>query len=98
MTDRRLDDAASIANDVELLHELEPEAARLYDRHASVAQEWFPHEYIPYRLGRDFDKEPWTPDQPRLTGAARPSADLPAPADSRGRVRSPDIAREIGAP
>ena len=56
---------------VALLNELEPEAARLYDRHAKVAQEWFPHDYIPYRLGRDFDKEPWTPDQPRLTGVAQ---------------------------
>lgn len=54
-----------------LLLELEPEAGRLYDRHVGVAQEWFPHDYIPYRLGRDFDKEPWTPDQPRLTGVAR---------------------------
>ena len=59
------------AEDVELLNELEPEAGRLYDRHAKVAQEWFPHDYIPYRLGRDFDKEPWTPDQPRLTGVAQ---------------------------
>ncbi len=56
---------------VSLLLELEPVAGRLYDRHAQVAQEWFPHEYIPYRLGRDFDKEPWTPDQPRLTGVAQ---------------------------
>src|SRR5690349_3160961 len=60
-----------LADDVALLNELEPEAARLYDRHATVAQEWFPHDYIPYRLGRDFDKEPWTPDQPRLTGVAQ---------------------------
>jgi acyl-[acyl-carrier protein] desaturase len=54
-----------------LLIELEPEVGRLYDRHVKVAQEWFPHEFIPYRLGRDFDKEPWTPDQPRLTGVAQ---------------------------
>jgi acyl-[acyl-carrier-protein] desaturase len=54
-----------------LLLTLEPEAARLYDRHLKVAQEWFPHDYIPYRLGRDYDKEPWTPDQPRLTGVAQ---------------------------
>jgi len=54
-----------------LLIELEPEAGRLYDRHASVAQEWFPHDYIPYRLGRDFEKDPWTPEQPRLTGVAQ---------------------------
>ena len=43
----------------------------MYDRHAKVAEEWFPHDYIPYRLGRDFDKEPWTPEQPRLTGIAQ---------------------------
>src|SRR5579859_7385961 len=54
-----------------LLIELEPEVGRLYDRHAKVAQEWFPHEFIPYRLGRDFEKEPWTLDQPRLTGVAQ---------------------------
>ena len=59
-----------------LLIELEPEAARLLDRHLKVAQEWFPHEYIPYRLGRDFDKEPWTPDQPRLTGVAQISFEI----------------------
>ena len=59
-----------------LLNELEPEAGRLYDRHASVAQEWFPHDYIPYRLGRDFDKEPWTPDQPRLSGVAQTAFEI----------------------
>jgi acyl-[acyl-carrier-protein] desaturase len=63
-------------DDRELLLELEPEAARLYDRHARVAQEWFPHDYIPYRLGRDFDKEPWTPDQPRLTGVAQTAFEI----------------------
>ncbi len=66
----------SLVSDRALLHELEPEAARLYDRHARVAQEWFPHDYIPYRLGRDFDKEPWTPDQPRLTGVAQTSFEV----------------------
>src|SRR5258706_11178824 len=53
-----------------LLQELEPEAGRLYDRHAKVAQEWFPHDYIPYRLGPDFDNEPLAPDPPPLTGVA----------------------------
>jgi len=59
-----------------LLLELEPEAGRLYDRHVKVAQEWFPHDFIPYRLGRDFDKEPWTPDHPRLTGVAQTSFEV----------------------
>jgi acyl-[acyl-carrier-protein] desaturase len=26
---------------------------------------------VPWRLGRDFDTEPWTADQPRLTGVAQ---------------------------
>ena len=63
-------------DDEALLLELEPEAGRLLDRHLKVAPEWFPHEYIPYRLGRDFDKEPWTPDQPRLTGPAQISFEV----------------------
>ena len=59
-----------------LLRELEPAAGRLYDRHDSMAEEWFPHDFIPYRLGRDFDKEPWTPDQPRLTGVAQTAFEI----------------------
>ncbi|MDA1061924.1 MAG: acyl-ACP desaturase [Chloroflexi bacterium] len=63
-------------DDQSLLLELEPEAGRLLDRHLAVAPEWFPHEFIPYRLGRDFDKEPWTPDQPRLSGVAQMSFEV----------------------
>jgi len=59
-----------------LLVDLEPEAARLMDRHLKIATEWFPHEFIPYSLGKDFDKEPWTPDQPRLSGVARTSFEV----------------------
>lgn len=59
----------------DLLHELEPEAERLLNRHTTVAEEWFPHDYVPYSLGRDFGTfeggEDWTPDHPRLTGVAR---------------------------
>ena len=47
----------------ELLAVLEPTAAKLYDRHMGVAKEWFPHEYVPWSRGRDFDPErPWNPD------------------------------------
>ena len=80
--ERRLDPADSLsaeealAQDRALLHELEPEVARLYDRHAKVAQDWLPHEFIPYSLGRDFDKEPWTPDQPRLSGVAQTAFEI----------------------
>jgi len=74
--DAHLSPDEALDQDRVLLRELEPEAGRLYDRHAKVAQEWFPHEYIPYRLGRDFDKEPWTPDQPRLTGVAQTAFEI----------------------
>jgi acyl-[acyl-carrier-protein] desaturase len=63
----------ALAPDVDLLHELEPVAQRLLERHLQVADEWFPHDFIPYSQGRDFDTEPWTPDQPRLDGVARTS-------------------------
>jgi acyl-[acyl-carrier-protein] desaturase len=63
----------ALAPDVDLLHELEPVAERLLERHLEVADEWFPHDFIPYSQGRDFDTEPWTPDQPRLDGVARTS-------------------------
>jgi acyl-[acyl-carrier-protein] desaturase len=59
-----------------VLHELTPEAERLLARHMDVAQDWYPHEYVPYRLGRDYDREPWTPDQPRLTGVAQTAFEI----------------------
>ncbi|MEX0659269.1 MAG: acyl-ACP desaturase [Egibacteraceae bacterium] len=62
--------------DRDLLVELEPKAAELLNRHEKVAKEWFPHEYVPWSLGRDFPAffeggDDWTPDQPRLTGVAQ---------------------------
>jgi acyl-[acyl-carrier-protein] desaturase len=38
--------------DHDLLAELEPVAERLLDRHLSMAKEWMPHQYVPWRLGR----------------------------------------------
>ncbi len=39
----------------ELLMELEPVVATELDRHLSTAKEWFPHDYVPWSEGRDFD-------------------------------------------
>ncbi len=57
--------------DRELLAELEPVADQQLRTHERIAEEWFPHDYIPYSLGRDFDTDPWTPDQSRLEGVAQ---------------------------
>ena len=62
--------------DQDLLRELEPAAEKLLDRHLSVAKEWMPHEYVPWSLGHDFDKEPWTPDQARLSEMAQIALEL----------------------
>ena len=61
-------------SDVDLLRELEPTVAANLDRHLAVAQEWLPHEWAPWSRGRDFTGEgglAWTPDQSRLSEAAR---------------------------
>jgi acyl-[acyl-carrier-protein] desaturase len=38
-----------------LLAELEPVAAGLLDRHLASSKEWFPHELVPWSVGRDFE-------------------------------------------
>jgi acyl-[acyl-carrier-protein] desaturase len=44
-------------DDVAILTELEPEAERLLNRHLESAEEWYPHEHVPWeraeRLARD---------------------------------------------
>jgi acyl-[acyl-carrier-protein] desaturase len=59
----------------DLLRELEPVVAVELDRHLSTAKEWFPHQYVPWSRGRDFDGplegEPWTPADSAISPAAR---------------------------
>jgi acyl-[acyl-carrier-protein] desaturase len=59
----------------ELLMELEPVAAAELDRHLSMAKEWFPHQYVPWSEGRDYDGpldgEPWSPEDSAIPPAVR---------------------------
>jgi acyl-[acyl-carrier-protein] desaturase len=59
----------------ELLLELEPAVAGELDRHLSVAKEWFPHEYVPWSQGRDYDGpmegDAWSPEDSKVSPAAR---------------------------
>ncbi|GAB2843413.1 acyl-ACP desaturase [Actinoallomurus bryophytorum] len=59
----------------ELLLELEPTVAGELDRHLSVAKEWFPHQYVPWSQGRDYDGpmegEAWSPEDSVVSPAAR---------------------------
>ena len=59
----------------DLVRELEPVAARELERHLSMAKEWFPHQYVPWGQGTDFDGEydgaAWAEDQSPVDGVAR---------------------------
>jgi acyl-[acyl-carrier-protein] desaturase len=61
----------------ELLIELEQVVAQNLNRHLSVAKEWFPHEYVPWSAGRNFDGvlggDPWRPDDSSMSDVARSS-------------------------
>jgi acyl-[acyl-carrier-protein] desaturase len=55
-----------------LLAELAPVAEKLYDRHDAAAKEWFPHEMVPWGLGRDFvPDEAWDPDEVPMPDGVR---------------------------
>ena len=60
---------------IELLTELEPVVGRELDRHLRAAREWFPHEYVPWSDGRNFDGvldgDAWDPSQSRVSEVAR---------------------------
>src|SRR6185295_2602983 len=60
-----------------LLRELEPVVERNLNRHLGTAKEWFPHEYVPWSEGRDFDGllggEAWDVGQSKLPEIARTS-------------------------
>src|SRR5690242_11783735 len=61
----------------ELLRQLEPVVEANLNRHLSQATEWFPHEYVPWSEGRDYDGvlggEAWQPGQSKLSEVARTS-------------------------
>ena len=56
---------------IDLLAELEPIVAAQLERHLGVAQEWMPHDYVPWDRGRDFVADPWTPGDSSLSRTAQ---------------------------
>jgi acyl-[acyl-carrier-protein] desaturase len=62
-----------------LLYELEGTVEENLNRHLAIAQEWMPHEYVPWSQGRDFAElggEPWDPEQSRVTPIARTALEV----------------------
>jgi acyl-[acyl-carrier-protein] desaturase len=63
--------------DIRLLKDLEPVVEAGLNRHLAGAKEWFPHEYVPWGRGHDFDGalggRAWHRDQSSLPDAVRTS-------------------------
>jgi acyl-[acyl-carrier-protein] desaturase len=58
-----------------LLLELEPVVEANLNRHLTMAKEWFPHEYVPWSDGRNYDGplggEAWSVEQSAMSDVAR---------------------------
>jgi acyl-[acyl-carrier-protein] desaturase len=61
----------------QMLLELEQVVEENLNRHLTVAKEWFPHEYVPWSEGRNFDGplqgDPWSPEDSPMSDVARSS-------------------------
>jgi acyl-[acyl-carrier-protein] desaturase len=60
----------------QLLENVEARLATATERHFSVAKEWFPHDYVPWSEGSDFDGTPYDDAQSRLSPAVRAAVQL----------------------
>ncbi len=63
--------------DEQLQAELESVVETELNRHLSMAKDWYPHEYVPWSEGEDFDGpldgRAWSEDEQRFSDAARTS-------------------------
>jgi acyl-[acyl-carrier-protein] desaturase len=55
----------------DMLRELEPALRLGLERHLAQATEWFPHEYVPYEVGRNYVEEPWESTDSDLSEVSR---------------------------
>ena len=66
---------ATMLDQPTLLRELQQVVERNLERHLAVAKEWFPHEYVPWSEGRNYDGvlggDPWVPEDSKVSDVAR---------------------------
>ena len=59
----------------QMLLELEPVVAENLNRHLTMAKEWFPHQYVPWSDGRNYDGpldgDAWTVSDSKMSDVAR---------------------------
>ena len=61
---------------VDLLAELEPAVRAGLDRHLATTTEWFPHEFVPYEVGRNYIEEPYDPSDSPLSVTAQTALEV----------------------
>ena len=62
-----------------LFKQLEAAVEENLDRHMAAAEDWMPHEYVPWSEGRNFASlsgEPWSAEQSRLSPIARTAMEV----------------------
>jgi acyl-[acyl-carrier protein] desaturase len=62
-----------------LLKQLEATVEENLDRHLALAEDWMPHEYVPWSQGRTFAMlggEPWSIEQSKLSPIARTALEV----------------------
>src|SRR5215471_7199003 len=62
-----------------LLKQLEATVEENLDRHLASAEDWMPHEFVPWGEGRNFAAlggEPWSEDQSKLSPVARTALEV----------------------
>jgi acyl-[acyl-carrier-protein] desaturase len=62
-----------------LMRQLEPAVEKNLDRHLAAAEDWMPHEYVPWSQGRNFavlGGEPWSAEQSGLSPVARTALEV----------------------
>jgi acyl-[acyl-carrier-protein] desaturase len=65
-------DSKTLSEDQSLLDATASVAESLFERHLAKTKEWFPHELVPWSMGRDFQPgQDWDPEEYALPDAVR---------------------------
>ena len=86
----------------DLLHEMTPVVEGELNRHIGVAQEWFPHDYVPWSDGRNFDGlmegDASSPEASPLSDCARSAPIVNLPTEANPTSHPPEPPRTTAPP
>ena len=71
-----MDDPIASVSPRDMLRELDSAVRAGLERHLSATSEWFPHEYVPYEVGRNYLHEPWENEDSDLSPVSRTALEV----------------------